>query len=68
MIVIYLGAGVLVLLNNLELIPGIFEMIFTDAFTGTAAAGVSTATMVAVGVAAAAGLAVIASSGSSSSH
>lgn len=39
MIFVYLCAGTLVLLNNLEQIPAIFEMIFTDAFTGTAATG-----------------------------
>lgn len=39
MIFTYLVAGVVIVLNNLESIPHVFELIFTDAFTGTAATG-----------------------------
>lgn len=39
MIVIYAGAGILVLLVNAEALPGLFRAIFTEAFTGTAAVG-----------------------------
>ncbi|PSK96925.1 AGCS family alanine or glycine:cation symporter [Haloactinopolyspora alba] len=39
MVVIYVAAGVWVLLANIGEIPDAFELIVTDAFTGTAAAG-----------------------------
>ena len=39
MIVLYIGAGVVVLAANITLIPAIFAAIFDGAFTGTAAAG-----------------------------
>lgn len=39
MIFTYLVAGTIIILNNLESVPLIFEHIFNDAFTGTAATG-----------------------------
>ena len=39
MIVIYMGACAIVLLFNVSAIPAAFALVFTDAFTGTSAAG-----------------------------
>lgn len=39
MVVVYVAAGIVVLLTNLGNIPDAFELILTDAFTGTAATG-----------------------------
>ena len=39
MIVIYMGACTIVLLFNFSAIPAAFALVFTDAFTGTSAAG-----------------------------
>ncbi len=39
MIILYVAAALVVLALNIGAIPGAFAMIFTDAFTGTAAAG-----------------------------
>lgn len=39
MIVLYVGAGILILLFNIVDIPAALALIFTDAFTGTAATG-----------------------------
>lgn len=39
MIVLYVGAGVIVLALNISELPGAFALVFADAFTGTAATG-----------------------------
>lgn len=39
MILLYAGAGTLVLMANFEMVPQMFRAIFADAFTGTAASG-----------------------------
>jgi AGCS family alanine or glycine:cation symporter len=39
MIVLYAGAGILILCANAGAVPGLFHAIFAEAFTGTAAAG-----------------------------
>lgn len=39
MIVLYVGAGLLVLALNIGEVPSAFALVFTDAFTGTAATG-----------------------------
>ena len=36
---IYILGALIVIIQNIELVPGLFGQIFTDAFTGTAAAG-----------------------------
>ncbi|MDX9999701.1 MAG: sodium:alanine symporter family protein [Polyangia bacterium] len=46
MAALYVGAGLLVIFGNLERVPGAFQYIFEDAFTGRAAGGGFFATMI----------------------
>jgi len=50
MVVLYLFAGVLVLLKNITEIPGIFSLIFYDAFTGQAVVGGAVGEVIRTGV------------------
>jgi AGCS family alanine or glycine:cation symporter len=50
MVVLYLFAGVLVLLKNIAEIPGIFSLIFYDAFTGQAVVGGAVGEVIRTGV------------------
>ncbi len=51
MAVFYVAAGLIVLLLNLQGLPGAFALIFTDAFTGEAVAGGALGTVIRYGVA-----------------
>lgn len=50
MVIIYLAAGIFVLLNNLSEIPGLFALILRDAFTGEAVLGGSLGAIMITGI------------------
>nr|WP_246407577.1 sodium:alanine symporter family protein [Geomicrobium halophilum] len=51
MIIVYLIAGVVLVVLNFEAVPAAFGLIFTDAFTGQAVAGGAIGTVIQMGVA-----------------
>lgn len=50
MVVLYLLAALYILANNLEAIPGVFSLVFHDAFTGDAALGGAVGQVIMTGV------------------
>ena len=50
MVGIYLFAAIIVLLKNVQYIPGIFALIISDAFSGDAVAGGAIGTVISIGV------------------
>ena len=50
MVGIYLFAAIIVLLKNVQYIPGIFALIISDAFSGNAVAGGAIGTVISIGV------------------